>query len=132
MNLTRVQLVNPNCEVTDGDYNAIERAIMESSRGRWFLSEYARRNRHANTDLILSAINRMVENFGVDKGNHRPYRVSTAVSSTYVASQMGGPVTPLRPLQAFPKIVDAFKSNDCGMRESGPFGEETDLFNFKH
>jgi hypothetical protein len=56
MAITRVQLVDPKCEVTNSDYDVIESAIMESSRGRWFLSEYARRNRHAQTKLLLSAI----------------------------------------------------------------------------
>ena len=29
-------------------YEQIEAAVMETSRGRWFLNEYARRNRHAD------------------------------------------------------------------------------------
>ena len=32
---------------------------MESARGRWFLEEYARRNRNADTKLVLSAIERL-------------------------------------------------------------------------
>jgi len=32
---------------------------MESGRGRWFLSEYARRNRHADTQLVVEAIGRL-------------------------------------------------------------------------
>ena len=57
MALSRAKLAVPNCEVTDSDYDDIEAAIMETSRGRWFLSKYARRNRHADTNLLLSAIN---------------------------------------------------------------------------
>jgi chemotaxis regulatin CheY-phosphate phosphatase CheZ len=41
------------------DYEAIESAVMETSRGRWFLAEYARRNRNADTDAILTALDRM-------------------------------------------------------------------------
>ena len=55
MAITRV-LVDPKRDVTNSDYDAIESAIMESSRGRWFLSEYARRNRYAETKLLLLAI----------------------------------------------------------------------------
>ena len=29
---------------------------MESLRGRWFLAEYARRNRHADTTMLLKAL----------------------------------------------------------------------------
>ena len=41
------------------DYEAIESAVMETSRGRWFLAEYARRNRNADTDAILTTLDRM-------------------------------------------------------------------------
>jgi hypothetical protein len=41
------------------DYEAICAAVMETERGRWFLTEYARRNRHADTNVILSAIERI-------------------------------------------------------------------------
>lgn len=43
------------------DYNAIEAAVMETARGRWFLAEYAKRNRNADTDMLLSAIGRLEE-----------------------------------------------------------------------
>jgi hypothetical protein len=38
------------------DYDAIERAIRETSRGRWFLSCYLQRNRSAETGMLLGAI----------------------------------------------------------------------------
>ena len=38
------------------DYEAIERAIRETSRGRWFLSSYLERNRSAETKMLLGAI----------------------------------------------------------------------------
>jgi hypothetical protein len=41
------------------DYDAIADAVMETARGRWFLSEYARRNRAADTDLVLAALSRL-------------------------------------------------------------------------
>ncbi|MDO8288926.1 MAG: hypothetical protein Q7T44_06885 [Parvibaculum sp.] len=40
----------------DIEFEAIEEAIMQNPRGRWFLNEYARRNRSADTDLLVSAI----------------------------------------------------------------------------
>jgi len=45
--------------LSEADYEAIEGAVMETSRGRWFLSEYARRNRHADTKMLLTAIDRL-------------------------------------------------------------------------
>lgn len=41
------------------DYDAIAAAVVETSRGRWFLNEYARRNRQADTEMVLSAIARL-------------------------------------------------------------------------
>ncbi len=41
------------------DYNAIEAAVMETARGRWFLAEFARRNRHADTEIVLEALARL-------------------------------------------------------------------------
>ncbi|HZP10081.1 hypothetical protein [Methyloceanibacter sp.] len=38
------------------DYAAIEDALAASRRGRWFLAEYARRNRTAETEMLLEAI----------------------------------------------------------------------------
>lgn len=45
--------------LSDADYDAIESAVMETARGRWFLSEYARRNRHADTQILLTALDRI-------------------------------------------------------------------------
>jgi hypothetical protein len=41
------------------DYEAIEQAVMETARGRWFLHEYAHRNRNADTNMLLRAIERI-------------------------------------------------------------------------
>ncbi len=45
--------------MTDVDYLAIEAAVTETVRGRWFLAEFARRNRGAEVDLMLSAMGRL-------------------------------------------------------------------------
>jgi hypothetical protein len=44
---------------SEEDYDAICAAVMETVRGRWFLNEYSRRNRHADTQLILAALDRI-------------------------------------------------------------------------
>src|SRR5882724_7802474 len=45
--------------LSEADYEAIESAVMETSRGRWFLAEFARRNRHADTKMLLKALERI-------------------------------------------------------------------------
>jgi hypothetical protein len=41
------------------DYEAIEAAVMETEKGRWFLAEFARRNRSADTGEVLVAVARL-------------------------------------------------------------------------
>src|ERR1700722_19219364 len=43
----------------EAEYDAVYAAVTETERGRWFLSEYAKRNRRADTDLVAAAIARM-------------------------------------------------------------------------
>lgn len=43
----------------EADFDAIREAFMETSRGRWFLAEYARRNRSADTVMVLDAVARI-------------------------------------------------------------------------
>ncbi|TMJ05715.1 MAG: protein phosphatase CheZ [Alphaproteobacteria bacterium] len=45
--------------LSDADYEAIEGAVMETARGRWFLAEFARRNRNADTTMLLKALDRI-------------------------------------------------------------------------
>jgi hypothetical protein len=49
------------------DYNAISEAFMETSRGRWFLDEYAKRNRNADTRMVLDAVARIEETIAAQK-----------------------------------------------------------------
>lgn len=48
-----------NQQISENDYEAIEAAVKETARGRWFLDEFAQRNRHADTQLVLDAIQRL-------------------------------------------------------------------------
>src|SRR5664279_6441743 len=46
---------------SEEDYDAISEAFMETSRGRWFLGEYAKRNRNSDTRMVLDAVARIEE-----------------------------------------------------------------------
>jgi hypothetical protein len=46
---------------SEAEYNAVYAAVTATERGRWFLAEFANRNRKADTDLILDAIARIDE-----------------------------------------------------------------------
>ena len=49
------------------DYAAIHEAFMETSRGRWFLGEYAKRNRNADTRMVLDAVERIEQTLAAQK-----------------------------------------------------------------
>ena len=51
--------IPPQPPAAEGDFEAIYATVRQSARGRWFLDEYARRNRNADTNLVLAAIERI-------------------------------------------------------------------------
>ena len=48
--------------LSEADFEASAAAVNETERGRWFLTEYARRNRHADTERVLEAVTRLERN----------------------------------------------------------------------
>src|SRR3954447_19917649 len=75
--------------VSEADYDAIEAAVMETARGRWFLAEYARRNRNADTTMLLKALDRIEASIGgkrsvepVDRIRFDLIEMSKAISRT--------------------------------------------------
>lgn len=50
---------SPPSPLREEDYEAIEAAVMETARGRWFLSQYTQRNRSADTNILLEAIQKL-------------------------------------------------------------------------
>src|SRR6201987_2365242 len=51
----------------EGDYAAISEAFMETARGRWFLGEYTKRNRNADTRMVLDAVARIEQSLTAQK-----------------------------------------------------------------
>ncbi|KJC55659.1 hypothetical protein UP10_38940 [Bradyrhizobium sp. LTSPM299] len=49
------------------DYAAISEAFMETARGRWFLGEYAKRNRNADTRMVLDAVARIEQSLAAQR-----------------------------------------------------------------
>ncbi len=81
---------------SETDYHAISEAFMETSRGRWFLKEYARRNRNADTAMVLEAVTRI--------------ETSLAAQKAQEALQQA-PVTPLTDaMEAIRAIIDDAKA----------------------
>jgi hypothetical protein len=56
---TEVLAPLPEVALSEPDYRAFCAALEASARGRAFLAEYARRNRHADTATVLAALDRL-------------------------------------------------------------------------
>ncbi|MCK1337774.1 hypothetical protein IVB38_17495 [Bradyrhizobium sp. 38] len=54
-------------EPNEQDYDAIREAFMETARGRWFLGEYAKRNRNADTRMVLDAVAKIEETLATQR-----------------------------------------------------------------
>src|SRR5476651_1383459 len=54
-----IALASPPGALRENDYQAFCAALSESARGRDFLAEFTRRNRHADTELVLAALDRL-------------------------------------------------------------------------
>ena len=67
------------------DYNAISEAFMETSRGRWFLGEYAKRNRNADTRMVLDAVARIEETIAAQKKPAPDNRLPEALAAIRAA-----------------------------------------------
>jgi hypothetical protein len=70
---------------SEADYDAIQEAFMETSRGRWFLGEYAKRNRNADTKMVLDAVARIEETITVQKKPVRDPLLDQALASLRTA-----------------------------------------------
>lgn len=54
----------PPPDLKSSDYAAIEEAVMETARGRWFLMEFARRQRAAETQRLSDIADRLEDALG--------------------------------------------------------------------
>jgi len=52
---------------SEEDYEAIREAFVETARGRWFLDEYAKRNRNTDTRMVLDAVARIEESLAAQR-----------------------------------------------------------------
>lgn len=102
---------------SETDYEAIEAAVLNTARGRWFLTEYARRNRAADTCTLLDAIRKLETGFKA-KGAMAPEAVAeidevaksisaAKVELTEVASEITGEVVSRRVLDALVRLAQA-------------------------
>jgi hypothetical protein len=121
---------------SEADYDAIREAFMETSRGRWFLSEYAKRNRNADTRMVLDAVTRIEETLAAQRQppppDHRLPEALAAIRSAVdraedkVAQAAGGSALEesLVPIRKGARII---KEISWRWREIGADGRICDL-----
>ena len=90
---------------TDADFEAIREAFLETARGRWFLDEYTKRNRNADTAMVLEAVARIESSLAAQKEEQRQQ-----------ASIEPLPVEP--PSSELPEAMAAVKAIVAAARES--------------
>jgi hypothetical protein len=84
--LSKIPAVLP----AEADFDEIHTAVTSTGRGRWFLEEYARRNRNADTERLLAAIARIEAVIHADHIQRasqservEPLEMTRAIAETY-------------------------------------------------
>ena len=72
---------------TDADFEAIREAFLETARGRWFLDEYTRRNRNADTAMVLEAVARIESSLAAQKEEQQRQALSEQAAREAQASE---------------------------------------------
>jgi hypothetical protein len=119
---------------SEADYDAIREAFMETSRGRWFLAEYAKRNRNADTRMVLDAVARIEENLAAQNAapEQRAAEILAALSAAVTEARAAvaeaiaghGSQDALAPIRSGAQVIRGIISR---LREIGADGRIYDL-----
>lgn len=69
--------------MSEKEYAVIEEAVLSTARGRWFLAEYARRIRAAETDRILMALATLAARMDAAGPGQHPALPATPVTDPF-------------------------------------------------
>ncbi len=122
-------------EPNEQDYDAIREAFMETARGRWFLGEYAKRNRNADTRMVLDAVAKIEETLAaqrqpvvVDRLPEALVAIRRAVEDAEsTAAKAFDPAAIEASLAPIPRGVRIIKEISWRWREIGADGRICDL-----
>ncbi|WP_439369314.1 hypothetical protein [Bradyrhizobium sp. DASA03120] len=122
-------------EPNEQDYDAIREAFMETARGRWFLGEYAKRNRNADTRMVLDAVAKIEETLAAQRQPVVEDRLPEALveirrairEAETIALAAFDPATLEASLSPIPRGVRIIKEISWRWREIGADGRICDL-----
>ncbi len=100
---------------TDADFEAIREAFLETARGRWFLDEYTRRNRNADTAMVLEAVARIENSLAAQKEEQQRQAANEQALREAPPSE---PPAPEPPSSELPEAIAAVKVIVAAARES--------------
>lgn len=122
-------------EPNEQDYDAIREAFMETARGRWFLGEYAKRNRNADTRMVLDAVAKIEETLAAQRQSIVEDRLPEALveirrairEAETIALAAFDPAAIEASLAPIPRGVRIIKEISWRWREIGADGRICDL-----
>lgn len=122
-------------EPNEQDYDAIREAFMETARGRWFLGEYAKRNRNADTRMVLDAVAKIEETLAAQRQSVVEDRLPEALveirrairEAETIALAAFDPAAIEASLAPIPRGVRIIKEISWRWREIGADGRICDL-----
>jgi YD repeat-containing protein len=122
-------------EPNEQDYDAIREAFMETARGRWFLGEFAKRNRNADTSMVLDAVAKIEETLAAQRQPVVEDRLPEALveirrairEAETIAIAAFDPAAIEASLAAIPRGVRIIKEISWRWREIGADGRICDL-----
>ena len=105
---------------SEADYEAILAAVMETGRGRWFLHEFAQRNRHAETRGVLTAIQKIEGLLRAQGGNIAeapPHPAANQIVTAIArAQEMVATSSGSEDAHAFDNVVQSLETAQVRMR----------------
>ncbi len=95
---------------TDADFEAIREAFLETARGRWFLDEYTKRNRNADTAMVLEAVARIESSLAAQKEDQRQQALAEPLPAEPPPSEL--------PSNELPEAMAAVRAIVAAARET--------------
>lgn len=118
--LNDLTLITPPPGLSGADYSMIEQAVMETARGRWFLLEYARRQRAAETQRLADLVDRL-EAMAAQPAPAEPAAAPIAAgANAALAERLSDLAWRLREDGAHPALCAELEREIARVRPAGP------------
>jgi hypothetical protein len=107
-----------SAELAVADFETVHSAVLETERGRWFLSEFARRQRAVETSEILTAVDQLTrrvvsyESFLAQMLSARESRARSGIELRDVAEPHAAAPLELRPRGDLSRRLDSLREID--------------------